>query len=79
MCREVGKQVFLVTLSFPSLRTVAPPPCLLLDIKDSLKEDVSFFDGGCIEGVLMGISDWLLLLLAVCLHQSSFLHQELYT
>jgi hypothetical protein len=26
----------------PSLRTVAPPPCLQLDIKDSLKEDRVF-------------------------------------
>jgi hypothetical protein len=43
--REVGAQVSLVTVSRPSLRTVAPPPCLSLDIKDSLKEDVGFFDG----------------------------------
>jgi hypothetical protein len=37
--REVGSQVSLVTVSHPSLRTVVPPPCLPLDIKDSLKED----------------------------------------
>jgi hypothetical protein len=37
--REVGSQVSLVTMSCPSLRTVAPPPCLPLAIKDLLKED----------------------------------------
>jgi hypothetical protein len=47
----------------PSLRNVAPPLCLPLDIKDSLKEDVRFFDGGLIGGFLMGIFDWLLLTL----------------
>jgi hypothetical protein len=31
------------------------------------------------EGFLMGDFDWLTLLLAVFLHQSSFLHQEPYT
>jgi hypothetical protein len=33
------------------------------------------------EGFLMGIFGWLplMLMLAVCLHQSSFLHGELYT
>jgi hypothetical protein len=38
---------------------------------------MGFFDGG----FLMGIFDWLLLplLLALCFHQSSFLHLELYT
>jgi hypothetical protein len=43
--REVGTQVSLVTVSMshPSLRTVAPPPCLPLDIKDFLKEDTGFF------------------------------------
>jgi hypothetical protein len=74
MFREVGTQVSLVTMSRPFLRTVAPTPCLLLDIKDSLKEN---------KGFLMGIFDWLLLLLllllAVSLHQRSFLHLELYT
>jgi hypothetical protein len=35
--REVGMQVSLVTLSCPSWKTVAPPPSLPLDIKDSLK------------------------------------------
>jgi hypothetical protein len=36
--REVGKQVSLVTMSLPSPRTVAPPPCLPLYIKDLLKD-----------------------------------------
>jgi hypothetical protein len=36
--REVGIQVSPVTISCPFLRTSAPP-CLPLDIKDSLKED----------------------------------------
>jgi hypothetical protein len=35
-------QVSLVTMSRPSPGTAAPP-CLLLDIKDSLKEDVRLF------------------------------------
>jgi hypothetical protein len=35
-------QVSLVTMSHPSLRTVAPPPCLPLYIKDLLKEDGGF-------------------------------------
>jgi hypothetical protein len=39
MFREVGTQVSLVTVSWLSPRTVAPPPCLPLYIKDSLKED----------------------------------------
>jgi hypothetical protein len=38
MFREAGTQVSLVTMSHPSLRTTAPP-CLPLDIKDSLEED----------------------------------------
>jgi hypothetical protein len=41
-----------------------------------------FFNGGLVEGFLMGDFDLLLLpqlMAAVCLHQSSFLHQELYT
>jgi hypothetical protein len=46
-------------VSHPSLRTVAPHPRLPLDIKDSLKKDVRFFNGG----FLMGNFDWLLLLL----------------
>jgi hypothetical protein len=46
MFREVGTRVSLVTVSCPSLRIVAPPPCLSLDIKDSLKEDKMLFDGG---------------------------------
>jgi hypothetical protein len=42
-------------MSLPSLRTVAPPPCLPLDIKDSLKENLRFFDGGILDrGFLMG-------------------------
>jgi hypothetical protein len=39
-------------------------------------------DGRFFDGVLMGDFDWLplpLSLAVVCLHQSSFLHQELYT
>jgi hypothetical protein len=36
----------LVTISHPSPRTVAPPPCLPLDIKDLLKEDTRFLDEG---------------------------------
>jgi hypothetical protein len=39
-------QVSLVTMSHPSQRIVAPPPCLPLDIKDLLKEDVRFLDEG---------------------------------
>jgi hypothetical protein len=46
--REVGTQVSPVTMSRPSLRTVAPPPCLPVDVKDSLKED---------ERILMGDFD----------------------
>jgi hypothetical protein len=36
--KEIGKQVSLVTVSLPSLTTVAPSPSLPLHIKDSLKE-----------------------------------------
>jgi hypothetical protein len=43
--KEVGTQVSLVTMSYPSPRTVVPPPYLPLDIKDLLKEDARFFDG----------------------------------
>jgi hypothetical protein len=50
--REVGTQVYLVTMSCPSLRTVAPPPCLPLDIKDWLKEDVRFLMG---DGLIVGL------------------------
>jgi hypothetical protein len=53
--REVETQVSLVTMSCPSPRTVAPPPYLPLDIKDSLKEDVRFFDGGLMEGFFDGL------------------------
>jgi hypothetical protein len=53
--REVGMQVSLLTMSHPSLRTVAPPPCLPLDIKDSLKEDKRIFDGGLMESFMMGV------------------------
>jgi hypothetical protein len=38
MFREAETQVSPVTMSHPSPRT-AVPPCLPLDIKDSLKED----------------------------------------
>jgi hypothetical protein len=44
--REVGMQVSLVTMSHPSQRTVAPPPCLPLDTKDSLKEEARVFLDG---------------------------------
>jgi hypothetical protein len=40
--REVGMQISLVTVSHPSPRTVAPPPYLPLDIKDSLKKEGGF-------------------------------------
>jgi hypothetical protein len=40
--KDVGRQVSLVTMSRPSPRTVAPPPCLPLDIKDLLKEGGGF-------------------------------------
>jgi hypothetical protein len=30
-------------MSYPSLKDVAPPPCLPLDIKDSLKEERRLF------------------------------------
>jgi hypothetical protein len=33
-------------MSRPSLRTIAPPPCLPLGIKDSLKEDERLLDEG---------------------------------
>jgi hypothetical protein len=54
MFREVGLQVSFITMSPFSLRTVAPPPCLPLDVKDSLKEDARFFGGGWTEGFWMG-------------------------
>jgi hypothetical protein len=40
-------QVSLVTMSGPSPRTFAP--CLPLDIKYLLKEDMRFFDEGWID------------------------------
>jgi hypothetical protein len=46
--REVVMQVSLVTISRP----VAPLPCLLLDMKDLLKEDARFFDGRVLIGWL---------------------------
>jgi hypothetical protein len=52
--REVGMQVSLVTVSHPSLSTAAPPPPLPLDIKDWLKEDGKFFDGGFDGGFFDG-------------------------
>jgi hypothetical protein len=48
--KEVRTQVSLVTMSRPSLRTAAPPPCLPLDIKDLLKENMRVFDGGFFDG-----------------------------
>jgi hypothetical protein len=48
--REVRMQVSLVSVSLPSPRTVAAPPCLPLDIKDSLKEDRRLFDGRFFDG-----------------------------
>jgi hypothetical protein len=51
--REIGIQVSLVTMSHPYLRTVAPPPCLPLDIKDSLKEDMGFLMGDGLTGGLL--------------------------
>jgi hypothetical protein len=53
--REVAMQVSLVTVSHPSLRTIVPPPCLPLDIKDWLREDLRFFDGRFFDG---GWIDW---------------------
>jgi hypothetical protein len=53
MFREVGKKVSLVTISYPSLRIVAPPPCLPLFIKDSLK-DKRFLMEGFLMGILIG-------------------------
>jgi hypothetical protein len=50
MFREVRMQVSLVSVSLPSPRTVAAPPCLPLDIKDSLKEDRRLFDGRFFDG-----------------------------
>jgi hypothetical protein len=52
MFREVGRQVSLVPMSRPSPRAVAKPPCLPLDIKDLLKENMGF---------LMGDFNWLTL------------------
>jgi hypothetical protein len=60
-----GRQVSIVTMSCPSPRTVALPPCLPLDIKDSLKEDVRLFGWGFFDGVGEGFFfdrgwiDWL--------------------
>jgi hypothetical protein len=62
--REVGKQVSLVAMSCLSQRTIAPPPCLPLDIKDWLKEDVEFFDRRLIGGLLammMLVGCWVML------------------
>jgi hypothetical protein len=42
-------------MSCPSPRTVVPPPCLPLGIKDWLKEDRRFFDGRVFDG---GWIDW---------------------
>jgi hypothetical protein len=48
--RCLFREVSLVTMSHPSPRTVAPPHCLSLYIKDLLKED---------EGSIGGWIDWL--------------------
>jgi hypothetical protein len=59
MFREAGMQVSPVTMSCPSPRTAAPP-CLPLDIKDSLKEDTRlllwglFALGFCFEAFALG-------------------------
>jgi hypothetical protein len=45
MFREAGTQVPCVTMSHPSPRTAAPPPCLPLGVKDSLKKHVKLLDG----------------------------------
>jgi hypothetical protein len=85
--REVGMQVSLVTMSRPTLRTVAPPPVYLLDIKDWLKEDMGFL----MEGALMGerIEWWAAFENAAAAAElcyrvkgtwdSASLHRELYT
>jgi hypothetical protein len=59
----VGSQVSPVTMSCLSLRNVALFPCLPLDIKDLLRENVRFFDGGLMEGFFDGdgLIGWLLL------------------
>jgi hypothetical protein len=52
---EAGMQVPLVTVSHSSPRTIAPPPCLLLDIKDS--------EGGCeafLDGRFLAVGGFLL-------------------
>jgi hypothetical protein len=56
------------------LRTVAPPPCLPLYIKNWLKEDRILI--GCLHTACEAALP--LLLVVVCLHLSSFLHRELY-
>jgi hypothetical protein len=56
---------------------------LPLDIKDWLKEDGRLFGWQILIGCQLAACEadgrMTLLLLAVCLHQSSFLHRELYT
>jgi hypothetical protein len=44
-------------VSLPSPRTAVPPPCLPLDIKDSLKEDMRLF--GMQGGFWMGEAFWM--------------------
>jgi hypothetical protein len=54
MFRERSRNaVSPVRMSHLSLRTIAPLPCLPLDIKDSLKEDTFIFlmKGGFLMGV----------------------------
>jgi hypothetical protein len=56
MFDEVGTAGFSCYNVMPLQKTVAPPPCLPLEVKDLLKEDRRFFDRGLMEGFLMG--DW---------------------
>jgi hypothetical protein len=55
--REAGTQVSPVTMSRPSLRASAPP-CLLLFIKEPLKEDLSFFGGLWLDSFDLGFLVW---------------------
>jgi hypothetical protein len=44
--REVESRFLFLQCHAPSLRTAALPPCSPLDIRDPLREDRGFFDGG---------------------------------
>jgi hypothetical protein len=63
--QRVGSQVSAVTMSHPSPRNIAPPPCLPPYIKDSLKEDTVCWLVGCLQrveataGVACKRVDWL--------------------